>query len=307
VIRASRFSVVVLAWSLFVVIWGAFVRATGSGAGCGSHWPLCNGVVVPTAPAAATLIELTHRLTSGLALVAVAVLLFLVRRERPPGHPARAAAVASVVFMVSEAAVGAGLVLLELVGRDDSLTRAAWMAGHLLNTYFLIAALALTTWWLRDRPRPRRPAGMPGLLLGLAGLGMLVVGATGAVTALGDTLFPASSLVQGLRQDVAPAAHALVRLRIFHPLAAIALGLFLLWLPQGLRPHLAARPDRRLGGALGLLTLAQLTAGAVNVTLLAPVPMQLVHLLLAQLLWIAFVLFASETLAIGPRGESAGQ
>src|SRR6187431_2331429 len=116
--RFVRFAWLTLGITVVVIVWGAVVRATSSGAGCGSHWPLCNGQVMPRAPTTATLIELTHRVTSGLALVMVVVLVVWCRRLLPPGHPARRAAFASLVLVLVEAAVGAGLVLFELVGSD---------------------------------------------------------------------------------------------------------------------------------------------------------------------------------------------
>src|SRR5215467_12703113 len=73
--RVSAFAWGVLAYNVAVIAWGAFVRASGSGAGCGRHWPLCNGEVVPRPTSVATVIEATHRATSGLALVGVVGLL----------------------------------------------------------------------------------------------------------------------------------------------------------------------------------------------------------------------------------------
>ena len=136
--RLARFAWIVVAWNLVVIGWGAYVRATGSGAGCGQHWPLCNGEIVPRAPAIATLIELTHRLTSGLALLALLALVIAVWRSRPAGHPARRAAGWSMLFMLTEAGVGAGLVLFELVADNASLARALFMAVHLANTFLLL-------------------------------------------------------------------------------------------------------------------------------------------------------------------------
>src|SRR6185436_16260081 len=142
-----------LGCNLVVILWGAVVRATGSGAGCGSHWPLCNGVVVPQAPSTATLIELTHRITSGLALVMVVVLAVACWRALPRGHAGRRAAMAALVLIVVEALIGAGLVLFELVGSDASAARAAYMGLHLAVTFFLLGSLALTAWWADEAPR----------------------------------------------------------------------------------------------------------------------------------------------------------
>lgn len=302
-VRFHRFAWGVLAFCVVVVLWGAFVRATGAGAGCGSHWPLCNGEVVPRAPAAATLIELTHRLTSGLALLGVVALAVGAFRLFPRGHAARSGAVASLVLMLTEAAVGAGLVLFELVAGNASLARALFMSVHLVNTFLLLAALTLTAHWIGGGGRlslAGAGAGSLGVVLGLAG--MLLVGVSGAVSALGDTLFPAGSLGQGLAQDLSPTAHLFVRLRVFHPLIAVVVGIFLVFIGRQAAAGGAAgaggdsRRAVALGNRITLLVVAQLAAGTLNVGLLAPIWLQLVHLLLADLLWIALVLLAAERL-----------
>ena len=300
--RLARFAWAVLGYTLVVILWGAFVRASGSGAGCGSHWPLCNGVVVPRDAETATLIELTHRISSGLAFVLVVVLLVWSFRATRPGSPVRLGAVLAFLFMVLEAAIGAGLVLFERVGDDSSLARAAWLAGHLINTFVLLACLTLTVWWasggspLRVRG-VKRSAWIAGFLLG----GTLLVGVTGAVTALGDTLFRPGSLAEGLRQDLSPAAHFLVRFRIIHPVLAALAGLSILVLTPRLAARVPAYPmpapgTITLARALGTLVLIQWAAGLANLLLLAPVWLQLVHLFLADLLWITLVLITAQAL-----------
>jgi cytochrome c oxidase assembly protein subunit 15 len=294
--RLVRLAAATLGWNVVVILWGAFVRATGSGAGCGSHWPLCNGEVVPRAPAAATVIEMTHRLTSGIALVLVLWLTVACFRAVGKGHPLRRAAAASLVLILVEAAIGAGLVVFDLVGQDASIARAVYMAVHLVNTFLLLAALALTLWWARGGAHFRRPAPAGGHLAAAA-LGLLLVAASGGIAALGDTLFPATSLAEGLAQDLSPAAHVLVRLRVLHPLIAVAVGAYVVFLPQLVQARRCGPAASRLGTWVALLALVQLAVGAANVGLLAPIWMQLVHLLLADALWIAFVMFAAATLA----------
>lgn len=296
--RFSRYAWLTLAYNIGVILWGAVVRATGSGAGCGSHWPLCNGEVVPRAPRVETIIELSHRLTSGIALLLVVGLVVWAFRARPPGHAARRAAVFSLIFMLSEAAVGAGLVLFELVADNQSMARALFMATHLVNTFFLLGAMTLTAWFASGGApfRLRGRGGFGGLVtLGLVGL--LLASVSGAVAALGDTLFPSESLAEALREDLSPTAHALIRLRIFHPLISIAAGLFAASVALQMKKHELGERTRRF--ALRTLALAgiQLLAGLVNVLLLAPVWMQVVHLLLADLLWISYILLGACALA----------
>lgn len=292
----ARAAQVVLAYTVAVVLWGAYVRATGSGAGCGRHWPRCNGQTIPRSPSAETIIEFTHRATSGLALLAVVALLVYGFRRLPKGAPARAGAVASVVLMLTEAAVGAGLVLLELVGANSSGWRAFMMALHLVNTFFLLGAITLTAWWATGAPRIRLRGQGPVAVLMLSAIVLtLIVGVTGAITALGDTLFPKTSV--GL--NLSPTAHFLERLRVVHPAIAIATGLFVVLSGAAVR---RMRPDAstvRFSRMLAWLFGLQIVAGTVNVVLLVPVWMQIVHLLLADALWIALVLTAASALADG--------
>jgi heme A synthase len=291
--RLPRLAWLVLAWNVAVILWGALVRATGSGAGCGAHWPLCNGEILPRAPALATLIEFTHRATSGVALLAVLFLALRVFREKPSGHPARTAAGASLLFILSEAAVGAGLVLFRLVADNESVARALFMAVHLMNTFVLLACLTLTAHWCSAEGRPRFTS--RAWPLALAAVALLLVGASGAVAALGDTLYPSRSILGGLAADVSPTAHFLVRLRVAHPLLAL-LGALAVGL--AVASVLRAEPSlRRSAWSLAGLVLLQLVIGLANVALLAPVWMQLVHLLLADLVWIALVLMAVRALA----------
>ncbi|HEX6288865.1 MAG TPA: COX15/CtaA family protein [Herpetosiphonaceae bacterium] len=296
--RLATYAWTVLAYNLAIILWGAYVRASGSGAGCGSHWPLCNGEIIPRNPQIETLIEFTHRLSSGLALIMVLALLIWAFRASPLGHPVRLGAFLSTFFIITEALVGAGLVLFMLVADNASMARALFMAVHLLNTFLLLGALTLTAWWASGGQAIRlRGQGTVALLLGAGIVGMLVLGVSGAITALGDTLFPASSLAEGLRQDFSPTAHLLLRLRVLHPTIAVGLGMYLLFAASCvsvLRPNVQTRRFARM---IVALFVAQLAAGLVNVLLLAPIWMQLVHLLLADLVWIALILLAATALA----------
>jgi heme A synthase len=295
--RPAKFGWLVLVYTVGVVSWGAYVRATGSGAGCGAHWPLCNGEIVPRSPGAATLIELSHRATSGIALLAVVALAVWTFRARRRGDPARPAAALSLFFMVTEAAVGAGLVLFELVADNATMARAMFMMVHLVNTFFLLAALTLTAWWLSGGAGPARDPGRPVLVALVAGsLVLLLAGASGAVAALGDTLFPSSTLGEAMRADLSASSHALIRLRVLHPFLAVVAALTI----AGIAPRLA-RPRgafaSRASRMLVVLVALQTGLGLLNVVLLAPVWLQLIHLLVADAIWIAFVLLGADALA----------
>lgn len=285
-----RFAWATLAYNIGVILWGAFVRATGSGAGCGEHWPLCNGVVVPRAPEVATIIEFTHRVTSGLALVAVLVLVLWARRIFPRGHTARRAASISLLFILIEALLGAGLVLLRYVESNASYGRAIYLSAHLTNTLILIGVLAWTAWAARPGFTPRWLSMPRSVWWGLAAA--LAASASGAVAALGDTLFPATSFMDGVRAETASEASALLQLRLAHPVLAVAAAAYLIFLALGWhRRHAAGWAAARV--LLGL-TVLQLVAGAVNVLLLAPVWMQLVHLFLATQVWLALLLMGLD-------------
>ena len=290
----------VLGFDVLVILWGAFVRATHSGAGCGSHWPTCNGEVIPFAPRVETLIEFTHRLTSGIAfLLAIALVVWAYKRY-PKTHTAFRAAVLVFVFTLTEALIGAGLVLLGLVADNRSPMRAVVMSAHLVNTFLLLAALVVTAWAASTERRfTVRDQGAVGIAVWIGVVCTVLLAITGAVAALGDTLFPAESLRHGLAQDLDPAAHFLVRLRPLHPLLAATVGLYLLLL-AGLLAHLRPSPGvARVAKAMCVLFGIQIVAGLVNLLLLAPVAMQLVHLLLADAVWVLLVLAALESFAVG--------
>jgi heme A synthase len=299
--RFARFAWGVLAYDLAVVAWGAYVRATGSGAGCGRHWPLCNGEILPQSPRIQTLVELSHRVSSGVALVLTAALLVWAWRAFPRGHLVRKGAATAMVLMLMEAGIGAALVLFELVAHDASMKRALSVSMHLGNTFLLLAATALTAWWASGGESPRlqgQRAVVP--LLAVPLVAMIFVGASGAVTALGDTLFPPSSLAAGLAQDLAPGAHTFIRLRALHPLLASLTAALIVVAANFVRALRPAGSVRVLSRVAAVLAIAQVGAGLLDVATLAPVWLQLVHLVMADLVWVALVLLAAAALASEP-------
>ena len=295
----TRFAYLVLAYTLLVVLWGAYVRATGSGAGCGSHWPLCNGEVLPRAPEAATRIEFTHRVTSGLSLLLVAALAVWAFRAFPRAGRVRKFALLSGVFLVIEAVLGAGLVLLEYVAHNASPGRAWYLSAHLVNTQLLLAMLILTAWY-SHRAHPPRPANRPRLIAAALPAALLI-SVTGAVAALGDTLILGAAAAGAHPADAAAAAGGLVRLRLLHPFIAILAGAFLIWAALGAAARERNAVARQARLLVAALVLVQWGAGLVNVILKAPVWMQLLHLLVANALWLALVILFVE--AEESRGE----
>ncbi len=293
----TKFTWAVLGFNILVILWGAFVRATGSGAGCGSHWPLCNGEVLPREPQIETIIEFSHRLSSGIAFILVLILFVQSLRLYEKGSPVRLGATLSFVFILTEALIGAGLVLFNWVAQDASLGRAISIVVHLINTFILLGCLALTGWWASGGGRIRfADRGRLGWLIITGLFGMILLGVSGALTALGDTLFPAGNLADAIRQDFSPTAHFLIRLRILHPTIAVVVSSFLIALSGYVRIKVNGELVSKWSRLLTVLVIIQLGAGAVNVVLFAPVWLQLVHLLLADVIWIALVLMTAATL-----------
>jgi len=263
---------------------------------------------VPRAPQLETVIEFSHRVTSGLSLVLVAALVIWCCKLFRPGTQLRKALFFSGVFIVVEALVGAWLVLAGLTADNDSMGRAASMAIHLVNTFLLLAALAFTAWWASGG-EPVRLRGQGWLAAGwlVALVAVIVVGMSGAVTALGDTLFPSESLVEGFRADFSPTAHILIRARVFHPVIAVGSALFAVLLGRLIAARRSDSRTRLFSNIQITLFAVQTVAGALNVALLAPVWMQLVHLFLAIAVWLSLVLLGASAFAIHAETTSAGR
>jgi heme A synthase len=289
-----------LAWwtlvlNVFVSLWGAVVRASGSGAGCGAHWPTCDGEIVPGLQSAAQWIEYTHRLSSGLALLAVLWMLVWAYRAYAPGHPVRKGVTLAMAFMISESLVGAMLVLFGWVEADDSLPRVYIMGVHLTNTLMLLGYIFLTAYWASGRKNfVYRGQKLLGWLHGTGGLLGLVLVVTGAIIALGDSLIHTI----GLTPEQSPVVAGILTMRLTHPYTSIAVGVLWMFIA---RYSVLARPDneqvRKAAWALTWLIVATWAAGYVNNWLHAPTWLQVVHLLLADLFWLGIVWLSAETLS----------
>jgi cytochrome c oxidase assembly protein subunit 15 len=301
-----RFAWAVLVYFVAVILWGGLVRATGSGAGCGDHWPLCNGTVMQHSPRVDTMIEFTHRITSGLSFFAAVGLLIWTFASTMRGHLARATAVAAVAFTLVEAILGAFLVKLGLTAQSQSPLRAPYLALHLANTLLLLAALTLTAHflsrkhgYLRSDVRLVKPfSASIGVFV------VLVVGVTGSLAALGDTLFPANSLGASLAQDFSAGSSWLVRWRWTHPTIAFLASIFLIWLVVRAAQRGTHWDNRALSAVILLLLAAQYVLGVLDVVLLAPVWLQVLHLLGADAFWAALVVLTAR-LTIQPAETAA--
>ncbi len=297
----SAYAGTVLGWMILVILWGAVVRATGSGAGCGDHWPLCNGDWIPQHPRLATIIEFTHRSMSGICTGLVGALIAWTVLAHEKGTRVRKAAVWSGVLLITEALLGAVLVLGGYVEHNTSDTRVLVQCVHFTNTMLLLGALTLAWWWQRPRPSAtlntpqtsRRMARLSWFALGFT----VLTGATGSVAALADTLFPSANLRSALLADISSSSPLMVRMRWMHPAAAAIAVL------------LVAVIALQLGGGrrrllLSLLAL-QVVLGVADVLMLAPITMQVLHLLGADLFWIALVFTAADILQ--PVAERSSQ
>jgi cytochrome c oxidase assembly protein subunit 15 len=302
-----RFAWGVLVYFTAVILWGSLVRATGAGAGCGNHWPLCNGTVMQHSANVNTLIEFTHRITSGLSLFSVVGLLAWTFAGTVRGHLARTAAVASVAFTLIEALLGALLVKLGLTAQSQSPLRPAYLALHLTNTLLLLAALTLTAHLLS-----RRKGYLRGSVRLVAPFGavaavfvVMIVGVTGSLAALGDTLFPASSLGLALAQDFSANSGWLVRWRWMHPTVAFLASILLIWLLVRAAQRSTHWDNRALSALLLLLLAAVYALGVLDVVLLAPLWLQVAHLLGADTLWATLVVLTAR-LTVQPKEQGAG-
>ena len=298
-----RFAWGVLVYFVATILWGTLVRATGSGDGCGNHWPLCNDTVMQVSPSVSTIIEFTHRLTTGISGLVVVCLLIWVVKGTVRGHLARAAAWASVVFTVIEGMLGAFLVKLGLTAQSHSPLRPAYLSLHLTNTLLLLAALTLTAHLLsRSQGYLRTDIRLVSPFGAVAGIFVvMIVGVTGSLAALGDTLFPETSLSLALAQDFASTSGWLVRWRWMHPTVAFLASILLLWLLiHAVRRGGTHWDNRRLSALVLFLLATVFSLGLLDVVLLAPLWLQVAHLACADALWVSLVVLTAR-LTLQPR------
>lgn len=280
-----------LGFNVLVILWGTVVRATGSGDGCGESWPKCGQQFIPPNPTVETLIEFSHRASSFLAGLGVAALFFLALWGWPKRHLVRKAATASGVFIVIEALLGASLVLFGWVDDDISGARMIVVPLHLVNTFMLLGSLAVTAWWGSGFAEPETKGKNKSIRwLWMGAIALLVVGGTGALNALADTIFPASSVADGIAAEFGPTAPLLLRLRIIHPIVAIAGGLLVGWIAADTARH-GSPLTKRFASSVSIIVLLQFFIGIANIFFLTPLALQVIHLMVADLLWLSFVFF----------------
>ena len=253
-----------LALFVIVVLEGAVVRATSSGAGCGNHWPLCNGEILPHHPRLATIIEFTHRSLTGASTAMFAGLIAWTFRATRKHHPARWASVIAGILLLVEAALGALLVKGGYVENNASIARVFVQGIHFTNTMLLLAATTVVA-VLLGRPRTALSQASLKRPILLALFATILTGATGSVAALADTLFPSPSLSAAIAADFAAASPLLIRMRWIHPASsAIAVVCTLILIAA-----FAHRGYRALAIGLSTNLAAQVFIGLLDVLLLA--------------------------------------
>lgn len=307
--RFATYAWVTLLVTFVVILWGDVVQATGSGDGCGAHWPTCDGVVMPAFAGREQVIEYTHRASSGFVFLMSAFLFVWSRRAFPKNHLVRKGANFSLFFMFTESLVGAALVVFRLVGQDASVTRAIVAPIHLVNTLFLIGAITLTAWFASGgKPFRWKNQGAVSPLLISGFVSLVVIAVIGAITSLGDAIFPVRSTAEAIGRSLDTSEHFLVRLRVWHPFVAIGLGLYILVAARAITTLRPTTTTQNLSLAIFVVYLLQIAVGFLNVALSAILPTQLVHLLLADSLWMLWVLLAASSLAEGvSRREKSGK
>ncbi len=302
--RFAKYAWFVLIFNILVILWGVFLRASKSGDGCGQHWLTCHGEVIPSAPELKTIIEFSHRVTSSLAgILLIILLVWAFRRWRAQKGPQNwltlKASIGSFLFVVIEGLLGAGLVLTGNTAENLTPERPLWMAGHLINTFILLAFLTLTARYAGGGRRMDLripPKYLAALVIGV--LAVFLVGVTGSIAALSHMIFPSGTLAEGMAQDFSPTSHLLLRLRLLHPITAILTSVFLIFLTGWLAKERKDDKDvSRWSNILSILVLAQIAFGSATLLMRAPIIMQLGHLLLADLIWISYVLFSAAFLS----------
>ncbi|MDJ0496259.1 MAG: COX15/CtaA family protein [Acidimicrobiia bacterium] len=296
----------VLWLTVAVVVGGALVRATDSGAGCGESWPICGGQLIPDIGNYHTAIEVSHRLMTGLLGFVLLALFVLVRRDFDKAHRLRRAVFAAGVLLIIESLLGASLVLFGWVEFDASIARLIVVPLHLVNTFLLVGAMTLVAFFASGGLGFRIDTGKRRDQLVLVGLGIvLLIGATGALNALADTLIQSDALAETVPGEVQVTEPVLRKIRTIHPFVSIIGGLALFMLVRYLAEG-AGRTVRLLALGIQGIVWLQFFVGLLNIALEVPLETQLIHLFIADVLWIAVVLLGSHLIG-GTTGARMGQ
>ena len=267
--------------SIASILAGAFVRATGSGDGCGATWPTCKGKIIPALSDTSELIEFSHRSVSGVLLV-VTLIIFAKTRKFQKESLVRTVTNYLTFFVIFEALIGAVIVIFEWVGLNSSLPRIIAVPIHLVNTFGLLGSYAILYKILQDYLQNIKNMFNKNFLL-ISSL-FLLSGATGSITALADVLFPSASFVEGFLADFDRTSEVLTRLRILHPIISSTLSIVLYVYATGIRKkyNVSVKP-------LQTLILIAVFLGVINVLSNIVLPLSILHLAIADFLWISYI------------------
>ena len=270
-----------LLFSIASILAGAFVRATGSGDGCGATWPTCKGKIIPALSDTSELIEFSHRSVSGVLLV-VTLIIFAKTRKFQKDSLVRIVTNYLTFFVIFEALIGAVIVIFEWVGLNSSLPRIIAVPIHLVNTFGLLGSYAILYKILQDDLQNIKNMFNKNFLL-ISSL-FLLSGATGSITALADVLFPSASFVEGFLADFDRTSEVLTRLRILHPIISSTLSIVLYVYATGIRKkyNVSVKP-------LQILILIAVFLGVINVLSNIVLPLSILHLAIADFLWISYI------------------
>jgi len=275
-----------LVTSILSILAGAIVRATGSGDGCGASWPTCNGKVLPSLNTTSEIIEFSHRSISGILLI-ITLLLFI--KSKDQGTPSLHKKIINYLtfFVLLEALIGAVIVIYEWVGLNSSLPRIIAVPLHLVNTFALLAFYTLIFFLLRESENDLE--NFFDQRLKIAFILFFLTGATGSITALADVLFPSASFIEGLSDDFDSTSEILTRLRIVHPIVSTVLSIFLFSESNRFKNIFGINAS-----AIKILVITGVVLGTLNVVSNIILPLSILHLLLADLLWITYIYKSGE-------------
>ena len=267
--------------SIVSILAGAFVRATGSGDGCGATWPTCKGKIIPALTDTSELIEFSHRSVSGFLLI-VTLIIFSKTRKLHKVSLVKSVTNYLTFFVIFEAIIGAVIVLFEWVGLNSSLPRIIAVPIHLVNTFGLLGSYAILYKILEDDIQEIKSIFNKNFIL--ISFLFLLSGATGSITALADVLFPSASFIEGFLADFDKTSEVLTRLRILHPIISTILSIVLYL-------H-STRINKKYGVNVKLLktfVIIAVSLGVLNVLSNIVLPLSILHLAIADFLWISYI------------------
>ncbi len=267
--------------SILSILAGAFVRATGSGDGCGATWPTCKGRIIPALSDTSELIEFSHRSVSGVLLI-VTLIIFAKTRKFQKNSLVRTVTNYLTFFVIFEALIGAVIVIFEWVGLNSSLPRIIAVPIHLVNTFGLLGCYAIL-YKILDENIEEIILMFNKNFIFISSL-FLLSGATGSIAALADVLFPSASFIEGFLADFDRTSEILTRLRILHPIVSsgLSLVLYVYSVRINKKYNIRVKP-------LQTLIFVAVFLGFLNVLSNIILPLSILHLAIADFLWISYI------------------